>query len=136
MINLLPGQKSSASYNHIDLVMQLQIANEDEPLQQHVEERPRNAQYTSRISAVVLLEATDTWLDMKIVDSLKSSPYFSMLANMCVDISTTEQLSIYCRWIMNGKPEGTSSQCSTFLLWMQMQLSVSLSPRTWTLTNS
>ena len=28
-----------------------------------------------------------------------------MLADECVDISTTEELSIYCRWIVNGKPE-------------------------------
>lgn len=107
MINLLPGQKSSASYNHIDLVVPLQIANGDEPLQQHVEERPRNSQYTSRFSVVVLLEATDTWLDMKIVDSLKSSPYFSVLANECVDTykhnrTVVDLLSVDCEWKTRG----------------------------------
>ena len=28
-----------------------------------------------------------------------------MLADECEDISTAEELSIYCRWITNGKPE-------------------------------
>ena len=28
-----------------------------------------------------------------------------MLADECVDISTTEELPICCRWIVNGKPE-------------------------------
>ena len=28
-----------------------------------------------------------------------------MLADECVDISTTEEKSICCRWIVNGKPE-------------------------------
>ena len=88
-----------------DQVVQLQIANGDELLQQHVEEGPRNAQYTSKFSAVMLLEAIDTWLDRKLVESLNSSSYFSVLADECVDISTTEQLSICCRWLVNGKPE-------------------------------
>ena len=83
----------------------MQIANGDELLQQHVEEGPRNAQYTSKFSAVMLLEAIDTWLDRKLGESLNSSSYFSVLADECVDISTTEQLSICCRWLVNGKPE-------------------------------
>ena len=51
----------------------------------------------------MLLEAIDTWLDRKLMESLRSSPYFSVLADECVDISTTEELSICCRWIV--KPE-------------------------------
>ena len=39
------------------------------------------------------------------MESLTSRPYFSMLADECVEISTTEELSICCRWIVNGKPE-------------------------------
>ena len=88
-----------------DQLVQLQIANGDGLLQQHVEEGPQNAQYTSKFSAVMLLEAIDTWLDRKLMESLRSSPYFSVLADECVDISTTEELSICCRWIVNGKPE-------------------------------
>ena len=53
----------------------------------------------------MLLEAINSWLDKKLIESLKSSPYFSVLADECVDISTTEELSICCRWIVNGKPE-------------------------------
>ena len=54
----------------------------------------------------MLLEATIAgWLDRKLIESLKSSPHFSVLADECVDISTTEELSICCRWIVNGKPE-------------------------------
>ena len=53
----------------------------------------------------MLLEAINSWLDRKLIESLKSSPYFSVLADECVDITTTEELSICCRWIVNGKPE-------------------------------
>ncbi len=74
-----------------DPLVQLQIANGDELLQ-HVKEGPQNAQYTSKFSAVMLLEAINSWLDRKLIESLKSSPYFSVLADECVDISTTEEL--------------------------------------------
>ena len=60
---------------------------------------------TSKFSAVMLLEAINSWLYRKLIESLKSSPYFSVLADECVDISTIEELSIYCQWIVNGKPE-------------------------------
>ena len=53
----------------------------------------------------MLLEAINSWLDRKLIESFKSSPYFSVLADECVDISTTEELSICCRWIVNGKTE-------------------------------
>ena len=72
-----------------DPLVQLQIVNGDELLQQHVKKGPQNAQYTSKFSAVMLLEAINSWLDRKLIGSLKSSPYFFVLADECVDISTT-----------------------------------------------
>ena len=79
-----------------DDMIQLQIENGDEVLKQHVESGPLNAQYTSNYSVVTLLDAIDTWLDKKLVSSLASSPYFSVLADECEDISTAEELSICC----------------------------------------
>ena len=54
---------------------------------------------------MILLEAINSWIDRKLIESLKSSSYFCVLADECVDISTTEELPICCRWIVNGKPE-------------------------------
>lgn len=88
----------------IELV-RLQVANGDQQLLQHITEGPLNAQYTSKVSAVALLDAIDTWLFKRLTDSLKSSTYFSVLADECQDISTAEELSICCRWIVNGKPD-------------------------------
>ena len=42
----------------------------------HVKEGPQNAQYTSKFSAMMLLDAIDTWLDRKLMASLASSSYF------------------------------------------------------------
>ena len=37
--------------------------------------------------------------------SLQGSPYFSILADECQDISTQEELSICGRWLVIGNPE-------------------------------
>lgn len=83
----------------------LQVANGDELLEQHISQGAKNAQYTSNFSSVMLLEAVDTWLERKLLLSLRSSPHFSILADECQDIITHEELSICCRWIVNGYPE-------------------------------
>ena len=61
--------------------------------------------HISKFSIVSLIEAIATWIDDKLFDSLKNSPYFSISADECEDISTQEELSICCRGIVNGKPE-------------------------------
>ncbi|KAI6656129.1 Zinc finger protein [Oopsacas minuta] len=53
----------------------------------------------------MLLGALDTWPERKQIQSLRSSPCFSILADECQDISTQEELSICCRWIVDGYPE-------------------------------
>ena len=65
-----------------------------------------NVQYTSRYCARVVLEAIDIWIERKLVCSLQESPYFSILADECQDISIQEELSICGWWLVNGKPEG------------------------------
>ncbi|KAI6654447.1 Zinc finger MYM-type protein 1-like [Oopsacas minuta] len=83
----------------------LQVANGDALLEEHLTHVASNAQYTSKFSAVMLLDALDTWLERKQIQSLRSSPCFSILADECQDISTQEELSICCGWIVDGYPE-------------------------------
>ena len=86
-------------------IIELQIANGDALLKQHVEQGPSNAQYTSKFSSVSLIEAIDTWIERRLMSSLKSSPFFSLLADECQDVSTQEELSICCRWVVDGHSE-------------------------------
>ena len=79
--------------------------NGDELLKRHVEEGAANAQYTSSFSATAIIEAIDTWIDQKLEKSLKDSPFFSIMADESQDITSQEELSICCRWIVNGCPE-------------------------------
>ena len=66
---------------------------------------PLNAQYTSKFAVTSIIEAINTWLEQKLVESLKKSPIFSILADECEDVSTQEELSICCRWLVNGQAE-------------------------------
>ena len=74
-------------------------------LQKHISEGQPNAQYTSRFSAKVLLVETIDWIEGKLMCRLEESLYFSILVDVCQDISTQEELSICGRWLVNGKPE-------------------------------
>ena len=59
------------------------MLNGNELLEKHRSEGPFNAQYTSRFSARVLIEAIDIWIERKHMCSLRESPYFSILAGEC-----------------------------------------------------
>ena len=85
-------------------LVNLQIANGDEVLQQHVTSGPSNAQYTSLFSCRSFLAAIDK-LGQKLTKRLMSSPYFSILADECEDVATCEELSICCCWLVGGKAE-------------------------------
>ena len=61
--------------------------NGEELLEKHLREGPSNAQYTSRFSARLLVEVIDIWIERKLMCSLQESPYFSILADECQDIS-------------------------------------------------
>lgn len=53
----------------------------------------------------MLIEAIDTWLERKLIQTLQLSPFLSLLANECEDISSQEELAICHWWIVNCLPE-------------------------------
>ena len=70
-----------------------------------MQENAANAQYTSKLSSVSMTEAIDTSIERKLLQSLSASPFFSVLADECQDVSTKEELSICFRWLVDGCPE-------------------------------
>ena len=50
----------------------------------------------------MFVQDIDTWVERKLLQSLKSSLFFSVLTDECQDISTQEELSICCLWLVNG----------------------------------
>ena len=83
----------------------LQIENGDDTLKQHVESGAGNAQYTSSFSCTNMIKAIDNWILNGLHSSIRKSSYFSILADESQDITSQEELSVCCRWLVNGKPE-------------------------------
>ena len=65
---------------------ELLVANGDTLLEKHLRENPANAQYTSKFSTVSMIETIDTWVERKLLKSLKASSFFSILADECQDV--------------------------------------------------
>ena len=72
-IHFLAKSKTPHTMVYSNLIA-LQIANGDGLLEEHLTRGASNAQYTSKFSAVMLLETLETWLERKQIQSLKSSP--------------------------------------------------------------
>ena len=82
--------------------------NDDQLLEQHLTHGPANVQYTSKFAPTSLIETMDTWLESKLTEGLKKSPFFSILhvADEFEDVSTQGEFLICCRWVVNGQAEG------------------------------
>ena len=100
-IYFLAKNRIPHSTTYKELLIELKILNGNELLEKHLSEGPSNAQYTSRFSARVLIEAIDICIERKLMCSLQESPYFSILADECQDTSAQEELSICGRWLVN-----------------------------------
>ena len=59
---------------------------------------------TSKDSVVQFIEALGQWVEEFILKRLRQAPFYSLMANKCTDITTVEELSIYCRWVEDGLP--------------------------------
>ena len=64
----------------------------------------KNASYISTDAVTDFVEAIGVWVDELQVNRIRNSPFFSLMANECVDVANIEELSVYCRWKENGVP--------------------------------
>jgi hypothetical protein len=60
--------------------------------------------YTSKDSVVEFVEAIGLWVEEALVKRIQQAPFYSLMADECTDISTVEELSIFCRWVEDGVP--------------------------------
>ena len=95
--------------NHIlhattfESLIALQIDNGNGRLESHLNVCPANATYMSTITVAELLKSISQFIKEQILDQLKSSPYFSLMADESTDIASKEELSVCARWLENGK---------------------------------
>ena len=73
-------------------------------LEEFVRKAAKNASYTSTDAVTDFVEAMGVWVDELQVNRVRNAPFFSLMADECVDVANIEELSVYCRWVENGVP--------------------------------
>ena len=69
-----------------------------------IERAGRNAVYTSKDAVVEFVAALGQWVEESLLKCLYQAQYFSLMADECTDITTIEELSVFCRWVEDGLP--------------------------------
>ena len=50
------------------------------------------------------VEAIGVWVDELQINQVRDAPFFSLMADECVDVANIEELSVFCRWVENEVP--------------------------------
>ena len=87
---------------NFDKLVDLVVSCGDEDLKQFADRAGRNATYTSTDAVFDFIEAIGTWVDEFQLKLPHKAPFFS-LADECTDITTIEELSVFCRWVEDGE---------------------------------
>ena len=77
-------------------------AETDPVLKRHLENSPKNAQYTSKTIQNQLIDIVGSHIQSEILDEIRKAKYFSIMADEVADASNKEQLSISCRYVWEG----------------------------------
>ena len=89
---------------NFDELVDLIVSCGGQHLQVFLESAGKNAVYTSKDSVVQFVEALGQWVEESLLKRLHQAPFYSLMADECTDITTVEELSIYCRWVEDGLP--------------------------------
>ena len=66
-------------------------------LRMFLERTGKNASYTSKIALVELIEAVGSWVEENLLKRLHQAFSFTVMADECTDVTTVDELSIFCR---------------------------------------
>ena len=89
---------------NFDKLVDLVVACGGDDLKCFLENAGRNAIYTSHIAVVEFVEALGTWVEESLLKRLKKASYYSIMADEYTDVTTVEELSVFCRWEEDGLP--------------------------------
>ena len=93
-----------AHSTNFEKLVSLVVACGGEDFKTFLESAGKNTMYTSRIAVTEFIEALGTWVEESLLKHLHQAPFYSIMAEECTDVSTAEELSLFCRWIQNGEP--------------------------------
>ena len=85
-------------------VIDLIVSCGGKDLEEFVRKAPKNASYNSTDAVIDFLEAIGVWVEEFQVSQVSNAPFFSLMAEECLDVANIEELSVYCRWVENGIP--------------------------------
>ena len=71
-------------------------------VQLFLENASKNAVYIHWGAVVNSFKALRTWVEESVLKSLQKASFFSVMGDKCTDITTVEELSIFCHWAENG----------------------------------
>ena len=54
------------------------------------------------IAVVKFVEVLGTWVEEALQKRLQQASYYSIMTDECTDISTVEEMSVFCRWEEKG----------------------------------
>ena len=93
-----------AHTTNFDKIVDLIVSCGGHHLQVFLESAGKNAVYTSKDSVVQFVEALGQRVLEFLLKRLRQAPFYSLMADKFTDITTVEELSIYCRWVEDGLP--------------------------------
>ena len=93
-----------AHTTNFDKLVDLIIACGGQDIKIFLETAAKNASYTSKIVVVDFVNAIGTWVEESLLKRLCQAPFYTIMADECTDVTTIEELSIFCRWTEDGVP--------------------------------
>ena len=89
---------------NFDQLVDLIVSCGAEDMRKFLERTGKNASYTSKIAVVEFIEAIVLWAEESLLKCLHQASCFSLMADECTDVTTVEELSIFCHWVEGGIP--------------------------------
>ena len=101
-VNWVDGTEGSSSNqgNFVELVRFR--AETDDVLAKHLQNSPKNARYTSKTIQNELIQVIGNLICRGIIDEVKLSKFYTVIADEVTDVSNKEQLSICLRYVHGG----------------------------------
>lgn len=78
-------------------------AETDAILSKHLENAPKNAQYTSKTIQNQLIDVIGSHIRSEILHEIETAKFYSVLADELSDVANKEQLSVSFRYVFEGK---------------------------------
>ena len=105
MLYSLPRRPHIAHAINFSMLIDLVVSCGGEDLKYFMEKTGRNAMYTSHVAVVEFVQSLGTWVEESILKRLQHASHYSIMAGECTDITTVEEMSVFCRWEEKGIPE-------------------------------